>query len=147
MISKNLIIYTDGACKGNPGPGGWGFWLEIPKGYVERCGGDKFTTNNAMELTAAIKALQFVLDHYEDFPVVIYTDSNYVKKGITEWMNNWVKRGWKTAAGKPVKNKNLWIALSKFDELLDVEWRWVKGHSMDPGNERADMLANKGVPA
>lgn len=143
---KEIVIYTDGACKKNPGPGGWGLYAHTPEGFIEQYGGSDYTTNNAMELTAAIKALKLALDNYQDYKIVIYTDSTYVKNGITQWMAGWVRNGWKTAAKKPVKNKNLWVSLNKLNDLLTVDWRWVKGHSNNPGNERADALANKGVP-
>lgn len=146
MSSKEIVIYTDGACKRNPGPGGWGYHATIPGGYKEAYGGLSHTTNNAMELTAAIKALQFCIDNYQDHKITLYTDSTYVKNGITSWVTGWIKRGWKTAANKPIKNKNLWVSLNKLNALVSVEWRWVKGHSNNPGNEKADSLANKGVP-
>jgi ribonuclease HI len=145
-MKPEIVIYTDGASKGNPGPGGWGVYAMIPGGYYEQYGGKLHATNNEMELTAAIKALKFALDNYQDHKVIIYTDSTYVKNGITKWMANWIRNGWKTAAKKPVKNKNLWVPLSKLNSLLSVEWRWVKGHSDNEGNNRADELANKGVP-
>lgn len=146
MINE-IIIYTDGACKGNPGPGGWGAYIYTLDGVLDLYGGEKSTTNNAMELTAAIKALEWAAEHYDDHKIILYTDSSYVMNGVTKWITGWVRNGWKTAAKKPVKNKELWIPLHALNSKLDVDWRWVKGHSGDPGNERADRLANKGVPA
>ncbi|HEY8875979.1 MAG TPA: ribonuclease HI [Roseateles sp.] len=137
-----VTIYTDGACKGNPGPGGWGAWLSSGGHDKELFGGEASTTNNRMELTAPIEALASLKRSCD---VVVYLDSEYVRKGITEWITNWQRRGWKTADGKPVKNADLWMRLDALRKLHTVEWRWVKGHAGDPGNERADMLANKGV--
>ncbi|CAM4133962.1 ribonuclease HI [Roseateles saccharophilus] len=137
-----VTIYTDGACKGNPGPGGWGAWLHSAGHDKELFGGEQGTTNNRMELTAPIEALASLKRSCD---VVIYLDSEYVRKGITEWIVNWQRRGWKTADGKPVKNDDLWKRLDALRKLHAVEWRWVKGHAGDPGNERADALANKGV--
>ncbi len=143
---NQVVIYTDGACKGNPGPGGWGVYLR--SGAVEKdlCGGEAQTTNNRMELTAVIEALKALK---KPCRLLIYMDSEYVRKGITEWLPGWKARGWKTAAKQPVKNVDLWQAL---DALVnagghDIDWRWVKGHAGDPGNERADALANRGVPS
>ncbi len=137
-----VTIYTDGACKGNPGPGGWGAWLSSGGHDKELFGGERETTNNRMELMAPIEALASLKRSCD---VVVYLDSEYVRKGITEWILNWQRRGWKTADGKPVKNADLWMRLDALRKLHAVEWRWVKGHAGDPGNERADMLANKGV--
>jgi len=137
-----VTIYTDGACKGNPGPGGWGAWLSSGGHDKELFGGERETTNNRMELTAPIEALASLKRSCD---VVVYLDSEYVRKGIAEWITNWQRRGWKTADGKPVKNADLWQRLDALRKLHTVEWRWVKGHAGDPGNERADMLANKGV--
>ena len=137
-----VTIYTDGACKGNPGPGGWGAWLSSGGHDKELFGGEPETTNNRMELTAPIEALASLKRSCD---VVVYLDSEYVRKGITEWIINWQRRGWKTADGKPVKNADLWQRLDALRKLHTVDWRWVKGHAGDPGNERADMLANKGV--
>ncbi len=143
QIPRPLVtVYTDGACKGNPGPGGWGAWLSSKGKEMELFGGEMNTTNNRMELTAVIEALASLKRSCE---VHIYTDSQYVRQGITEWIHNWKKRGWKTADNKPVKNADLWQRLDALRELHRVDWRWVKGHSGDPGNERADMLANRGV--
>lgn len=139
---KTVIIYTDGACRGNPGPGGWGVLIKYKEHSKEMYGGDASTTNNKMELTAAIEALKEIKEPCE---IIIYTDSKYVLKGIEEWIHNWKKRGWKGSNRKPVKNIELW---KKLDELRDkhtIKWNWVKGHSGDPGNETADMLANRGI--
>lgn len=137
-----VIIYADGACKGNPGPGGWGAWIRVGDHSKELCGGEPITTNNRMELTAAIRALQALKRTCD---VRIYTDSVYVQKGMTEWIDGWKKRGWRTADKKPVKNDDLWQELDAIASQHKVEWRWVKGHAGDPGNERADALANQGV--
>ncbi len=138
-----VVIYTDGACKGNPGPGGWGAWLRWGSHEKELFGGERSTTNNRMELTAVIEALASLKRRV---PVAIYTDSAYVRNGITEWISNWKRRGWRTADGKPVKNADLWRRLDELAAQHAVQWHWVKGHSGDPGNERADALANRGVP-
>ena len=141
-MNKKVDIYTDGACSGNPGPGGWGVLIEIDNENIELSGGDRETTNNRMELMAAIKALEEIDKDYE---ITLYTDSNYVKDGITSWISNWKKNNWKTAAKKPVANRDLWIEISDLNEKMSVEWNWVKGHAGDPGNERADELANMGA--
>jgi ribonuclease HI len=142
-MTDQVIIYTDGACKGNPGPGGWGVLMQYKKHKKELCGGERETTNNRMELMAAIIALETLT---ESCKIALYTDSKYVLQGITEWMVNWKKRGWKTAAKKPVKNEDLWRRLDASIERHEINWIWVKGHSGDAGNEKADDLANKGVP-
>jgi len=136
------VIYADGACKGNPGPGGWGAWISMGEHSKELCGGEPVTTNNRMELTAVIRALQALKRACH---VRIYTDSVYVQKGMTEWIDGWKKRGWRTADKKPVKNDDLWQALDAIAQQHTIEWLWVKGHAGDPGNERADALANQGV--
>ena len=136
------MIYTDGACRGNPGPGGWGAWLRFGDKQKELWGGEPETTNNRMELLATIEALKALTRRCE---VELYTDSQYVRKGITEWMQNWKRRGWKTAAKKPVKNQDLWQALDEQVQRHSVSWHWVKGHSGDEGNEKADSLANRGI--
>lgn len=140
--SNILQIFTDGACKGNPGPGGWGAILRYRGTEKELNGYAPETTNNIMELTAVIEALKTLS---RSCPIVITTDSNYVKDGITKWIHNWKLKGWKTAARKPVKNKELWIILDKLAESHDITWKWVKGHSGHPENERADDLANEAI--
>jgi len=140
-----VTIYTDGACKGNPGPGGWGALLRAGGTEKELCGGESLTTNNRMELRAVIEALAALK---RPCHVHVYLDSEYVRKGITEWLPGWKAKGWKTASKQPVKNADLWRQL---DELVHarghrIEWHWVRGHTGDPGNERADALANRGVP-
>lgn len=141
-MTAAVEIYTDGACRGNPGPGGWGVLLMAGKHRKTLHGGEAETTNNRMELTAAIEALNAVRGSQR---IVLHTDSTYVMKGIREWMPGWKRRGWKTAAKKPVKNRDLWQALDEAQNRHDVTWRWVKGHSGDPGNEEADRLANLGI--
>ncbi len=140
--AETVVIYTDGACKGNPGPGGWGAWLRWGGHEKELFGGDPSTTNNRMELTAVIESLALLKRRT---PVAIYTDSAYVKDGITTWIHGWKKRGWRTAGNAPVKNIELWQRLDALVAQHSIAWHWVKGHSGDPGNERADALANKGV--
>ncbi len=135
-------IYTDGACKGNPGLGGWGAWLRFGDRERELFGGARDTTNNRMELTAVIEALRVLNRRCE---VVLHTDSQYVQKGISEWIHGWKAKGWKTADRKPVKNADLWKELDALASRHHIEWRWVKGHAGDVGNERADSLANRGV--
>ena len=137
-----VTIYTDGACKGNPGRGGWGAWLNAGGHEKELFGGELLTTNNRMELTAVIEALASLKRSCD---ITLYTDSEYVRKGITEWILGWKQRGWKTAARQPVKNADLWQRLDALRALHKVDWRWVKGHAGDPGNERADALANQGA--
>jgi ribonuclease HI len=139
---KVIHIYTDGACKGNPGPGGWGAVLEYGGTEREMFGGESATTNNRMELTAVIEALAALK---RPCRVILHTDSTYVMKGITEWINGWKARGWKTAAKAPVKNIDLWKKLDEVVRTHEIDWIWVKGHAGDVGNERADALANKGV--
>mgnify|MGYP001308726523 FL=1 len=141
--NSNIVqIFTDGACKGNPGPGGWGAILRYRNTEKELNGYAPETTNNIMELTAVIEALKTLS---RSCPIVITTDSNYVKDGITKWIHNWKLKGWKTAARKPVKNKELWITLDELVENHDITWKWVKGHSGHPENERADDLANEAI--
>ena len=141
---NEVVIYTDGACKGNPGPGGWGVLLRAGTLQKELFGGELGTTNNRMELMAVIEALGALK---RPCAVTLYLDSEYVRKGITEWIAGWKARGWRTAARQPVKNVELW---QRLDNLVSsgghrIDWRWVKGHSGDPGNEHADALANRGV--
>jgi ribonuclease HI len=138
----SVLIYTDGACKGNPGPGGWGVWLRSGDHAKELSGGEAHTTNQRMELTAALQALRALKRPCD---VVLYTDSRYVLDGITKWIHGWKKNGWKNAAKQPVKNDDLWRALDDAATPHNIDWRWVKGHAGDEGNERADALANEGV--
>jgi ribonuclease HI len=137
-----VTIYTDGACKGNPGPGGWGAWLVSGAHDKELWGGQPQTTNNRMELTAVIEALAALKSRSS---VDLHLDSEYVRQGITSWIHNWKRRGWRTADGKPVKNEDLWRRLDDLAQAHQVRWHWVKGHNGHPGNERADALANRGV--
>lgn len=139
---NSVIIYTDGACKGNPGPGGWGAWLRSGEHERELWGGEALTTNNRMELTAVIEALAALRAHSS---VALHLDSEYVRNGITSWIHNWKRRGWKTADNKPVKNVDLWQRLDTLAQAHTIEWHWVRGHSGNEGNERADALANRGV--
>ena len=141
-MSDPVVVYTDGACKGNPGPGGWGALLRWKGHEKELFGGELDTTNNRMELTAVIQALSALKSRCE---VAVYTDSVYVKDGITKWIHGWKQRGWRTADKKPVKNVELWQRLEALAAQHDVQWHWVRGHDGDPGNERADELANRGV--
>jgi ribonuclease HI len=139
---KNIVIYTDGACSGNPGPGGWGALLIYADHQKEIMEGAFETTNNRMELTAAIEALKALS---EPCTVILHTDSTYVKDGITKWIDNWKNNGWRTAAKKPVKNADLWKDLDLAVKQHTIEWKWVRGHNGDAGNERADELANIGL--
>ena len=139
---KNVVIYTDGACIGNPGPGGWGAILRYGEHEKELNGGERYTTNNRMELIAAIMSLEALKFKCK---VDIYTDSKYVQEGITKWIHDWKKKGWRTAHGKPVKNVDLWQRLETIVEQHKVEWHWIRGHSGDRFNERADQLANEGI--
>jgi ribonuclease HI len=144
MESNTLIeIYTDGACKGNPGPGGWGALLRFGTQEKELFGGERSTTNNRMELMAVIAALEALKRPCK--AVVVHTDSQYVQKGISEWIHGWKKKNWMTAAKTPVKNADLWQRLDALSVLHEIEWRWVRGHAGHPENERADALANRGV--
>ena len=138
-----IEIFTDGACRGNPGPGGWGVLLRFGDHEKELYGGEPETTNNRMELTAAIEGLSALTS--DRYPVVLTTDSRYVMDGITSWVSGWKKRGWKTASKQPVKNEDLWRRLDELNQRFQVEWRWVKGHSGHAENERVDSLANRGV--
>ena len=137
-----ITIYTDGACSGNPGPGGWGVVLSDGEKQKELFGGEPDTTNNRAELMAAIMALEALK---RPLKVILYTDSKYVQNGITKWLPGWIAKGWRTSPGKPVKNVDLWHRLMAAEADHEVDWRWVKGHSGDVGNERADALANMGM--
>ena len=139
---KSVVIYTDGACSGNPGPGGWGALLRFGEVEKELCGGQRETTNNRMELQAAIEALNALKFRCH---VQLYTDSSYVKNGIMEWMKGWKAKGWKTAAKKPVKNQDLWQELDAATLKHTIDWHWVKGHAGHPDNEKADELARRGM--
>jgi ribonuclease HI len=141
VSTEPVVIYTDGACKGNPGPGGWGVWLRSGTHEKELYGGEPLTTNNRMELTAVIEALNALTRPCE---VTLFTDSVYVRDGITKWIHNWKRRGWVTSDKKPVKNADLWQRLDEAAARHHVDWRWVRGHTGDIGNERADALANAG---
>ena len=136
------VIHTDGACKGNPGPGGWGALIDCDGSIEELSGGEHATTNNRMEMTAVIRALESLAPGTE---VALYTDSQYVKNGIETWIHGWKKNGWKTADRKPVKNSDLWRELDTLAARHRISWHWVRGHNAHPGNERADALANEGV--
>jgi ribonuclease HI len=139
---KTVVIYTDGACKGNPGPGGWGALLRAGEHRKELFGGEPHTTNNRMELTAVIRALESLTRPSD---VDLYTDSKYVKNGIETWIHEWKKNGWKTSDRKAVKNADLWRELEALADRHTIRWHWVRGHADDPGNLRADALANRGV--
>lgn len=142
-MSKTIEIYTDGACSGNPGPGGWGALMRCGAHEKEICGGEPDTTNNRMEMMAVIEALKLLKKRSA---VHLYTDSKYVMQGVTEWMDGWKAKGWKTASKKPVKNKDLWQKIDDIVQQHDVKFFWVKGHAGHPENERADELARQGIP-
>jgi ribonuclease HI len=143
-MTAPVVIYTDGACKGNPGPGGWGAVLQYGRREREIFGGESRTTNNRMELIAVIRALESLK---RSATVEIYTDSQYVKNGIETWINSWKRNGWKTSGRKPVKNADLWVELDRLVREHEITWHWVKGHADTEGNQRADALANRGVDA
>ena len=148
-----FTLYTDGGCHGNPGPGGWAFVLEYDGKRVERNGAEYETTNNRMELQAVIAGLSYVNEigtrpvgsTEERGSVTVYTDSQYVKNGITSWIHNWLRNGWRTSAKKPVKNRDLWMTLHELTEQLDVQWEWLRGHAGHDGNERCDLLVQKAI--
>jgi len=142
MTEKPVDLYADGACRGNPGPGGWGVLLRAAGSEKELCGGEPATTNNRMELTAVIRGLEALKQRCA---VRVYTDSQYVHKGISQWIHDWKQRGWRTADKKPVKNVDLWQRLDALAQDHRIEWHWVKGHAGHDGNERADRLANRGI--
>ncbi len=142
MSEQKVVVYTDGGCRGNPGPGGWGAVLQFGEHEKEIYGYEAETTNNRMELMAAISALELLSRSCE---IELTTDSQYVRQGILEWMDGWKKRGWKTAAKKPVKNKDLWQRLDAAVQSHNIKWHWIKGHSGHPGNDRADDLANRAM--
>jgi ribonuclease HI len=144
MIEDVVEVFSDGACRGNPGPGGWGIVLRYKDKEKELWGGEADTTNNRMELMAVIRALEALKPGRK---VRVYTDSQYVQKGISEWIHTWKRKNWMTSGKTPVKNVDLWKRLDELAAQHDVEWRWVKGHAGHPENERADRLANKGIPA
>ena len=139
----SIKVYTDGACRGNPGPGGWGVYIRLNDEEKDLYGGNPETTNNQMEMQAALEALKYLKDKND--VIELYTDSNYLRQGITEWIHKWKLNNWRTAAKKPVANRDLWIEISDLNEKMNVHWNWVKGHAGDPGNERADQLANLGA--
>ena len=141
---NEVTIFTDGACSGNPGPGGWGALLQFGEHERELKGGERNTTNNRMELTAAIAALEILK---RTCKVHLHTDSTYLRDGMTSWIHNWKRNGWRTTAKKPVKNFDLWQRLDKAIQRHDIEWHWIKGHAGDPGNEAADALARQGLDA
>jgi len=143
--ANSLVIYTDGACSGNPGPGGWGVLMQYGKREKTLKGGEKETTNNRMEMMAAIKALEAIKPNFKG-EITLWTDSTYVLKGITEWIHGWKKRGWKKSDKKPVVNVDLWKQLDILNTERDITWKWVKGHAGIDGNERADELARDGIP-
>ena len=143
MVTETLVnIYADGGCRGNPGPGGWGVLMQSGENNKELWGGEANTTNNRMELTAVIRALEALK---RPTAAHIHTDSQYVQKGISLWIHNWKRNGWRTADKKPVKNAELWQRLDELARTHDLKWLWVKGHAGHPGNERADALANRGI--
>jgi ribonuclease HI len=142
VIRRKIELFTDGACKGNPGVGGWGVLINNSNNFIELKGTQRQTTNNRMELIAVIEGLKSIKENEN---IEITTDSMYVKNGINQWINNWKRNGWKTAAKKPVKNKDLWQELDELVQNYSIKWIWVKGHSGHPGNERADQLANEAI--
>ena len=141
-MSHSISIFTDGACRGNPGPGGWGVLILLEGEEITLYGGENSTTNNQMEMMAAIKALEYFR---EKKSIELVTDSNYLKDGIEKWIHSWKKNGWRTSAKKPVKNQELWMKIDALNHFHEVQWKWVKGHSGHRENEIADLLANKGI--
>ena len=141
-MSNSISIFTDGACRGNPGPGGWGVLILLEGEEITLYGGEDSTTNNQMEMMAAIKALEYFR---EKKSIELVTDSNYLKDGIEKWIHGWKKNGWKTSAKKPVKNQELWMKIDTLNHFHEVQWKWVKGHSGHRENEIAELLANKGI--
>ena len=141
-MSNSISIFTDGACRGNPGPGGWGVLILLEGEEISLYGGENSTTNNQMEMMAAIKALEY---KKKKKSIELVTDSNYLKDGIEKWIHGWKKNGWKTSAKKPVKNQELWMKIDTLNHFHEVQWKWVKGHSGHRENEIADLLANKGI--
>tara|TARA_E500000178_G_scaffold348371_1_gene403342 strand:+ start:156 stop:581 length:426 start_codon:yes stop_codon:yes gene_type:complete len=141
-MENKIIIYTDGACKGNPGPGGWGVVIIENSNQTELSGKDEDTTNNIMEMLAAIKALEYFKTKRN---IILFTDSKYLKLGITEWINNWKKNNWLNSKKEPVKNKSYWLEIDKLNNFHDVEWKWLKAHNGDTYNERADYLATSAI--
>ena len=139
-MNKEVEVYTDGACSGNPGPGGWGATIKLEEETVEIYGGENNTTNNRMELIAAIKALEFLNESHK---IILYTDSNYVKDGITKWIFNWKKNNWKTSSKQAVKNRELWERLDELNQKKNINWSWVKAHNIDEFNNQVDVLARK----
>ena len=139
----SIKVYTDGACRGTPGPGGWGVYIQLNDEEKDLYGGNPETTNNQMEMQAALEALKYLKDKND--VIELFTDSNYLRQGITEWIHKWKLNNWRTAAKKPVANRDLWIEISDLNEKMNVQWNWVKAHAGDPGNERADQLANLGA--
>ena len=139
----SIKVYTDGSCRGNPGPGGWGVYIQLNDEEKDLYGGNPETTNNQMEMQAALEALKYLKDKND--VIELFTDSNYLRQGITEWIHKWKLNNWRTAAKKPVANRDLWIEISDLNEKMNVHWNWVKGHAGEPGNERADQLANLGA--
>lgn len=148
-MQNEIEIYTDGGCWGNPGPGGWAYRIHVDGETLEGNGGDAATTNNRMELTAVIEALRLVRkdESLAKRSVVVHTDSQYVKNGISSWIETWSRNGWKTAAKKPVKNQDLWVILKELRDSLSIRWQWVKGHAGNPDNERCDALVQQAVAA
>jgi ribonuclease HI len=143
-LMETVTVYTDGGCSGNPGPGGWAFAIEHDE-VITGSGHDAVTTNNKMELTAVIRALEYMAEHFPGAKIELHTDSQYVKQGITVWIHSWIRNGWRTSAKKPVKNKELWVELKKLSDELTIDWRWVKGHAGIELNELCDALVQEQI--